>query len=386
MISTVELHDEIRTAIQQIAAQLTACAGDYERALLAELERAQAVQEQMDSQATDLLTAQLDFARQRADWESRQQTSELELADARQQLALDKAALELAQGEFAALREALDAEHKARTRDHAALVEAFAHDREEFEARVARDERTAEELDRLQAHVAQLEAELLIAQGTIDVRDQELQTSREQLAELTSSRASLGEAGPAQLEQRCAEQTTQIVALQAELEASRVQAARLAAAAIDLADARAEIMQLREELDHAAALATKELNNQITQLRRERTELELELEAVRARATELSEDAEEERRRTSEERAHWASELRQLRRALEAQSLTLSEKEAALQAVQTTPAEPPAPVTTGGARSAKDPVLDAVMAQFQQLQKDRQHRRAMGGQGKQDVA
>jgi hypothetical protein len=78
--------------------------------------------------------------------------------------------------------------------------------------------------------------------------------------------------------------------------------------------------------------------------------------------------------------------LRQLRRALEAQSLTLSEKEAALQAVQTTPAEPPAPVTTGGARSAKDPVLDAVMAQFQQLQKDRQHRRAMGGQGKQDVA
>ena len=104
------------------------------------------------------------------------------------------------------------------------------------------------------------------------------------------------------------------------------QTARLAHAAIELADARQEILQLRTELAGAKDVVSDESNARISDLLRERTELELELEAVRNRAAESLEEADEERRRISEERAQWAAELRQLSPRVRDQNSTTRRK------------------------------------------------------------
>lgn len=192
------------------------------------------------------------------------------------------------------------------------------------------------------------------------------------------------------LDARVNEQEGELLELRRELEASRRQNARLANSAMDLADARATILELRAELEQARAQADDENLRRVNQLVHERNELELELETIRNRAAELQEQGEEERRRMAEERAHWSGEIRQLRRAIELQSQRMNVETPAAIA---TPA--PAPTTAAAAaaagpvgRATKDPVLDAVMAQFQQLQKERVQRRAntSGGLGKQEVA
>jgi DNA repair exonuclease SbcCD ATPase subunit len=253
----------------------------------------------------------------------------------------------------------------------------------------------------LEEKTQELEArQRCLAKAKAESVPQEAQSNADELASLRSALAAAqAELASLQSErdsalnndarQQVDQQRQEIERLRADLEAAQLQTARLAASAMDLADARQEIMRLREELTHSQMAAHEELNARITDLLRERTELELELEAVRNRAAELLEEGEEERRRMSEERAHWAGELRQLRRALEAQSQALSEKEAELRAVQA-PAISALPLAGQDAAAAaavrKDPVLDAVMAQFQRLQQERIARRNQDKPGKQEVA
>jgi chromosome segregation ATPase len=159
-------------------------------------------------------------------------------------------------------------------------------------------------------------------------------------------------------------------------------------------EARAELAAAERELSSTHSQLT-DLPQQIAQLREqlhaielERCSLEVELEALRVRAAELTDQLVELKRESTDERAEWSGELKQLRRSLERQAelfadrLTTharnSQDSAAVLPNVNALAAPPAatkelPPEVHAA--ASDAVLGSVISQFEALQKDRQRRR-----------
>ena len=181
-------------------------------------------------------------------------------------------------------------------------------------------------------------------------------------------------------------------ALQDALKAAQSQSAQLAEVVSELSEARSELTEVRQEIkdypeqlgaaraEGAIAPAAAELKDKIHQLEQERAELsqeravlETELESVRNRAAELSDGIARERQQMSDERMEWTAELKRMRRMLETfaqRQIELAEAGVAGQAhasVETNQNQP--------SETAKDPVLDSVMAQFEMLQKDLAKRR-----------
>jgi hypothetical protein len=125
----------------------------------------------------------------------------------------------------------------------------------------------------------------------------------------------------------------------------------------------------------------------VSELERERAELETELEAVRQRCEELSATVAEQKRQLTDERAEWTAEFRQLRKILDKQSQLLAQRvesvpgAAAASPTITVPHLAAAPTAQPVAAAvpqhtgAVDPVLGSVMNQFQMLQKDAARRR-----------
>lgn len=150
--------------------------------------------------------------------------------------------------------------------------------------------------------------------------------------------------------------------LQDELDKHRSQLARLASVAVELADARSELVKVKSNLleeREAAAEATRRAGNlekQVVQLRRELAALENDLAESRDRS-------ENEKRRLADQRAEWVGEL--LRNALDMQSPQREETD--LKVV----ADDADPVSDSQAIARVDPVLGAVMQQFENLQKGR---------------
>lgn len=132
-----------------------------------------------------------------------------------------------------------------------------------------------------------------------------------------------------------------------------------------------------EPLPSAWRETAEQWERERAELEQERKVLEAELDAVRTRAAELAEIVASQQRQMAEDRAHWAEELKYLRRLVERLLRQQLEQEAV-----------PAPSFPKGDRRAEDiraaetdtvagndPVLDSVAAQFAMLQKDVAHRR-----------
>jgi chromosome segregation ATPase len=155
----------------------------------------------------------------------------------------------------------------------------------------------------------------------------------------------------------------------AELDDAKAQLARLASVAVELADARSELVKIKSELmeqREAAAESQRKatsLEKQVSQLRRENAALETDLAESRHRH-------DTEKRRLSEQRAEWVGEL--LRSALDLQSQS-QDTEADLKVVHddTDLLAAEAHSAEAAAAARGDPVLGAVMQQFEALQKGR---------------
>lgn len=156
--------------------------------------------------------------------------------------------------------------------------------------------------------------------------------------------------------------------LQEELDKARTQLARLASVAVELADARSELVKVKGDLldeRETAAEATRRaaaLEKQVAQFRREIAALENDLAESRQRA-------DSEKRRLSEQRAEWVGEL--LRSALDLQSQT---KDADLKVVH----DEGDALADAESIAHVDPVLGAVMQQFESLQKGRERKGRQG--------
>lgn len=186
---------------------------------------------------------------------------------------------------------------------------------------------------------------------------------------------------------RFLELETRVRELSAELDTARSQIGRLAGAAMELADARAEAAAAKSELAEWRDKASRseqtvgEAERQRShEAELERARLEWELESVRNRAAELAEQLTQEKRRVADERAEWTGQLKQLRRTIERQAQLAAENQSLVGAgvaLATGAAAKPANGATCGAHLAArpDPVLESVMSQFEMLQKDLARRR-----------
>ena len=172
------------------------------------------------------------------------------------------------------------------------------------------------------------------------------------------------EAQREELEQQKQELETEQAAVEAELDQARTQLSRLASVAVELADTRSELVRVKSDLldqREAAAEAQRRaaaLEKQVAQLRREIAALETDLSESRHRA-------DSEKRRLSDQRAEWVGDL--LRSALDLQSQS-HDKEADLKVVHD---DSDAASAEAEAIARVDPVLGAVMQQFESLQKGR---------------
>jgi hypothetical protein len=129
--------------------------------------------------------------------------------------------------------------------------------------------------------------------------------------------------------------------------------------------------------DQAASVpADTDLREQLTAADAEREQMESELELLRNRGAELAEALAEQKRTTADEREQWNEELRQLRRAVERQSelLALGSSETPDHA-QVPPADSPRTRPSQN-RQGDGVVVDSVLEQFAQLQKDKVRKRA----------
>jgi chromosome segregation ATPase len=234
-------------------------------------------------------------------------------------------------------------------------------------------------LSEAQATIAGLRAELAHLRESRDAAQTQLQ---QQQQELETARSMVNSAdGEISLEEFTQLQQ-QLEHVQQELAVSRSQVAQLAGVTMDLAEARADLARSRDEALKMAesrvgtATPDSELQQRCEASELERRNLEIELESLRQRSVELTEALCEQKRVASEERAEWSGEIRQLRRSLERQSEILAEQR---------PAEvaPPRPARAEKqsspkhheSKSADDPVVGSVMAQFATLQKERSRRR-----------
>jgi chromosome segregation ATPase len=186
----------------------------------------------------------------------------------------------------------------------------------------------------------------------------------EQLDELDSQREEL-----ARQQEEFEAQRAELVD---ELEKARAQLSRLASVAVELADARSEIVklkgELRDERDAAAEAQrrTAGMEKQVSQLRREIAALETDLAESRDRV-------DSEKRRMNDQRAEWVGDL--LRSALDMQS---QPHDADLKVVHDEPDTGAESESESEAIACVDPVLGAVMQQFEALQKGRKPARQVG--------
>jgi chromosome segregation ATPase len=166
-----------------------------------------------------------------------------------------------------------------------------------------------------------------------------------------------------------------------ELVQSRAQLARLAGVAMELADTRAELVEMRRQLDEQRELTAQAefkaaaYEKKVAKLQQENAALEADMDEVRHLA-------DDQKRRVAEERAEWVGEL--LRSALDIQSqLAGGSDDADLKVVHHDNE-----MSVEGAASVGriDPVLSAVMAQFETLQKGRERPAGGGKSGRQGVA
>ncbi len=187
------------------------------------------------------------------------------------------------------------------------------------------------------------------------------QFCEEQLDDLEAQRAEWEQ------EQQAADQRR--TDLEHELDQARSQMARLASVAVELADARRELVRVKEDLLGQREIAA-EAGRRATSLEKQVAQQRRELAALEADLAESHDRAESDKRRISEQRAEWVGDL--LRSALDLQS---QPKDADLKLVHDEPETP----AEAEAVSRVDPVLGAVMQQFEALQKGR-------GKGRQGVA
>ena len=257
----------------------------------------------------------------------------------------------------------LDAELEVRgasLADEAAHSQAIA---EQFAASEARRDQLAAELAESQRQLTELHAEL---EKAPDAAAQQTALWRAKLEQVESARA----------------------AVQTELDAARVQIGQFANMALELAAARAQIGDVRAEMltlrqqSSVSSEPDEQLRDQLRELELERNAAETELETVRQRNVDLQNRLDEQKRQVIEERAEWNAELRQLRRALERQAESLIQRALAPlpQRDRSEPAVHAAPTRAASkeATAAPDDVMGSVMAQFEQLQRDRQQRRKNG--------
>ncbi len=160
--------------------------------------------------------------------------------------------------------------------------------------------------------------------------------------------------------------------LRQELEKAAAQSARMAGMAVELADARAELAELKGRQAIGQTQVVVDLERQLREVEHERAALETELDHIRKRAAEANTALAEHKRREAEERAEWSGELKQLRRALEKQSMLLVEQQdtGGVSATRKT-----VPVRGESTPTISDPVVDSVMEQFESLQRDMIKRR-----------
>ncbi len=230
---------------------------------------------------------------------------------------------------------------------------------------------------------ANRELQLDHQRGELEATLERIQTLTDQLG----STAAVNGSGAEQFQEVFARIEGERSSLQAAIAASEAHGAELARMAAELAAARQDLVETREELrsqrgllsqvaapaEPAANPAIQEQLEQLEQERlawvQERAVLETELDAVRTRAAELADALEDDRQRAASERKDWATELHQMRQLLQ----TLSDRPPAAVNGSSVPVHTaPEPAE---ADDSQDPVLDSVMAQFEILQKDLARRR-----------
>ena len=219
--------------------------------------------------------------------------------------------------------------------------------------------------------------------GELEATLERIQTLTDQLG----STAAVNGSGAEQFQEVFSRIEGERSSLQAAIAASEAHGTELARMADELAAARQDLVETREELRSQRGLLSQvaapaeqgtnpEIQEQLDQLEQERLAwvqeravLETELDAVRTRAAELADALEDDRQRAASERKDWAAELHQMRQLLQ----TLSDRPPA--PVQESSAPVQAAAESPEADNAQDPVLDSVMAQFEILQKDLARRR-----------
>lgn len=160
--------------------------------------------------------------------------------------------------------------------------------------------------------------------------------------------------------------------LRQELEKAAAQSSRMAGMAVELADARAELTALKSRQGASQSQISADYERRIRELEQDRAALETELDHIRKRAAEANTALAEHKKREVEERAEWSGELKQLRRALEKQSMLLLEAQESGAATST---RKTVPVRGESVQTISDPVVDSVMEQFESLQRDMIKRR-----------
>ncbi len=231
-----------------------------------------------------------------------------------------------------------------------------------------------------------------LARAQEDSRRQLEEESQRRLSieeDLASCRASLeqlqiqaGETDEARRAQQ-AEWEERLEALRAELQESGEESERVQLLEREVAETQERLAEAKSQMLEQAAQCD-EAQNQVSDAQQHISELEGEVEHLQAELKITKSRLSEEKRRAVEDRADAAAELKLLRRALEVKS---REDEPAVppEAVEALgPGQDDAPPGEEEPLSAEsepgetaDPVLDAVMAQFQQLQSSAAE--AMGG-------
>jgi chromosome segregation ATPase len=214
--------------------------------------------------------------------------------------------------------------------------------------------------DEAQCSVAQSQAEQAATAEEVQRLREELARSKDQIERLERT-AAKGNAAE-----------SEVGILRQELEKAAAQSARMAGMAVELADARAELAELKSRQNMGQTQVVADLERRLRDVEQDRAALENELDHIRKRAAEANTALAEHKRREAEERAEWSGELKQLRRALEKQSMLLVEQQETGYASST---RKTVPVRGESTPTISDPVVDSVMEQFESLQKDMIKRR-----------
>lgn len=236
------------------------------------------------------------------------------------------------------------------------------------------------QLDALEQRFSRLtERERLLqteADSTLSASQADQVAAAEQLAalraELAESKAQIERLERASSKGNIAE--SEVAILRQELEKAAAQSSRMAGMAVELADAKAELSALKGRQNQGTAEVVADYERRLRDVEQERAALETELDHIRKRAAEANTALAEHRRREAEERAEWSGELKQLRRALEKQSMLLVEQHES-GAIGSSSTRKTVPVRGDSTATISDPVVDSVMEQFESLQRDMIKRR-----------